>query len=88
LINITHLSHIILYAEIRLLIMKYWALISKFFLSMSRRIWSRWRKKKTKKLILNHHLRFRSRSWLFLRCIFLRTRLHLQFHLQLHLLHI
>jgi hypothetical protein len=86
LINITHSSHIILYAEIRSLIMKYWALISKSFFSMSRRIWSRWREKKTRRLILNHHLRFR--SWLFLRFISLRTRLHLQFYLQLHLLHI
>jgi hypothetical protein len=86
LINITHSSHIILYAEIRFLIMKYWALISKSFLSMSKRIWSRWREKKTRRLIFNHH--FRSRSWLFLKFISLRTRFHLQSHLQLHLLHI
>jgi hypothetical protein len=46
LINITHSSRIISYAEIKLLIMKYWALTSKFFLSMSRRIWSRWREKR------------------------------------------
>jgi hypothetical protein len=87
LINITHSSHIILYAEIRSLIMKYWTLISKSSFSMSRRIWSRWRKKKTRRLI-HHHLRLRFRSWLFLRFISLRTRLHLQLHLQLHLLHI
>jgi hypothetical protein len=86
LINITHSSHIILYAEIRLLIMKYWALISKSLFSMSRRIWSRWREKKTKRLIFNHHFHFR--SWLFFKFIFLRTRLHLQSHSQLHLLHI
>jgi hypothetical protein len=86
LINITHSSHIISYAEIRFLIMKYWALISKSLFSMWKRIWSRWRKKKTRRLILNHH--FRSRSWLFLRFISLRTRFHLQSHLQLHLLHI
>jgi hypothetical protein len=86
LINITHSFHIILYAEIRFLIMKYWALISNFSFSMSKRIWFRWRKKKTKRLIFNHHLRLR--SWLFLRFIFLRTRFHLQSHLQLHLLYI
>ncbi len=87
LIHITHSSHIISYAEIRSLIMKYWALISKFSFSMWKRIWSRWREKKTRRLI-HHHLRLRLRSWLFFRFISLRTRLHLQSHLQLHLLHI
>jgi hypothetical protein len=43
-------------------------------------------RKKTKRLIFNHHLR--SRSWFFFKFIFLRTRFHLQFHLQFHLLHI
>ncbi len=50
LINITHSFHIILYAEIRFLIMKYWALISKFLFFMLKRIWSRWREKKNKKI--------------------------------------
>ncbi len=49
LINITHSSHIISYVEIRFLIMKYWALISKFSFSMWKKIWSRWRKKKKQK---------------------------------------
>jgi hypothetical protein len=88
LINTTHSPRIISYAGIRSLIMKYWALTSKPSLSMSKRIWSRWREKKTRRLI-HHHLRSRFRSWLFLRFISLRTRLHLQLHLQPHLqLHI
>jgi hypothetical protein len=60
LINITHSSRIILYAKIKFLIMKYWALISKFSFSMWKRIWSRWREKKTKRLIFNHHFCFNS----------------------------
>ncbi len=63
--------------------MKYWALISKSSFSMWKRIWSRWREKKTRRLT-HHHLRSRLRLWLFFRFISLRTRLHLQ----LHLLHI